>query len=401
MSDPLDNNVKAAIKAFEDADDLFRAEPGRIFGSENERKRALFGALTQKWKAWERSGPCMYRDCGNASTVRSHSIHRAGPIEQIAEQQHVLTPAFGRNGMGMNRVGVREASTFPGFCETHEQLFSSFENARKIGDGHQTVLQAFRTLCREIARKRHDVEHGRHMMEEFGKARFNYFKTSILEASPGAEVNSVSEEGNELEEFANSLLDGAEAALKELEGELYDELFQYVAAGHPEPCVQALEIPKEITLQIPVALSGLGVLNYRNAAGKHRALCLLGILPQEETTLMFIGAARRHCEAISMYVGAMQSGFGVLNAMERWMVYGSDHWFITPSVWDSIPAARRSTILKAIEGDDHDVGSIVPFSILDNARIRLISYIRDHITETDDSNAALRQLTLEEEKLAP
>ncbi len=267
MPEPIDENVKAAVKAFEDADDLFQEEPGRIFGTESQRKAALYAALTRKRKALERSGPCMYGVCPNTSITRSHSIHRAGPMEQIAEQQHVLTPGFGQNGMTLNRIGVREASTFPGFCETHEQLFSSFETTGTIADGHQTVLQAFRTLCREIARKRHDVEHLRSLLETYRAARFNYFKTSILAVAPDVDIRGVSEQGNKLEEFTASSVAEGESDLQELE-ELYDELFQYVDSGYPEPCVKALNISPDIYLEIPVTLSGLGVLRYQDAGAE-------------------------------------------------------------------------------------------------------------------------------------
>ncbi len=81
------------------------------------------------------------------------------------------------------------------------------------------------------------------------------------------------------------------------------------------------------------------------------------------------------------------------------MVYGSDHWFIRPSAWEAIPEARRSLILKAIESVDYNIGDAPPFSILDEARCRLIGNLRDHIDETDDKNAALRQLSIEEAKL--
>jgi hypothetical protein len=399
MPEPIDEKVKAAVKAFEDADDLFQYEPGWIFGTESERKAALYAALTKKWKVWERSGPCMYRGCPNTSITRSHSIHRAGPMEQIAEQQHVLTPGFGQNGITVNRIGVREASTFPGFCETHEHLFSSFETTGQIADGHQTMLQAFRTLCREIARKRHDVEHLRSLLGTYRATRFNYFKTSILAAAPGVDIQDVSEKGNKKEEFAASSVAEGESDLQELE-ELYDEMFQYVDSGFPEPCVQALNISPDIHLEIPVTLSGLGVLRYQDAARKkHRALCLLGILPQGKTTLTFIAAARRHGDAIAFCMNKMLSGFGALHAMESWMVYGSDHWFIRPSAWEAIPEARRSLILKAIENVDYNIGDAPPFSILDEARRRLISYLRDHIDETDDKRAALRQLAIEEAKL--
>jgi hypothetical protein len=127
--------------------------------------------------------------------------------------------------MTLIRIGVGEASTFPGFCETHEQLLSAFESARKIADGHQTVLQAFRTLCREIARKRHDLKHGKRFFAAYRTARLNYFKTSILAASPGVEIKGVSEEGNKVEDVAAAFLDEAEADLQELEGDLYNEFF--------------------------------------------------------------------------------------------------------------------------------------------------------------------------------
>jgi hypothetical protein len=133
---------------------------------------------------------------------------------------------------------------------------------------------------------------------------------------------------------------------------------------------------------------------------KHRALCLLGILPQGKITLTFIAAARQHSDAVALCMNRMLSGFGALHAMESWMVYGSDHWFIRPSAWEAIPEARRSLILT-IENVDYNIGDAPPFSILDEARRRLIDYLQDHIDETDDRDAALRQLQLEEQKLTP
>lgn len=397
MTEPLDENVKAAVKAFEDADDLFQLEAERIFGTESQRKAALFGFLTQKWKAWEHIGTCMHRGCGHKSIARSHSIHRAGPIEQIAEQQHVLTPAFVESGISLKRIGVREASTFPGFCEIHEQLFTPFESTGRIAGGHHTALQAFRTVCREIARKRHDTEHVKRGLEAYRAARNKYFRDAILSVAPGVDFKGVSEEGNRLEDTSASMLAEAEDDLKELE-ELYDELFEYIDAGRPEPCIHALDLSPDILLEIPVALSGLGVMRYRDPK-KHRALCLLGILPQGKTTLTFIAAARRHSEAIAHYSKQMQFGFGALNAMESWMVYGSDHWFIRPSAWDAIPTTRQSLILKALERVEHSIGSFPPFSILDAARLKLLGFVREHIGETDDRDAALRYLAIEEAKL--
>mgnify|MGYP000941379709 FL=1 len=56
----------------------------------------------------------------------------------------------------MTKVGIREASTFPGFCEKHELEFSCYENKKT---DKEALLQIFRTICREIAVKQKILEH--------------------------------------------------------------------------------------------------------------------------------------------------------------------------------------------------------------------------------------------------
>lgn len=396
MTTPEDEELRAITKAFEAADDAFQADLGTIFGSESERKKQFFNYLKWRGKSWGTPGPCMYRGCKEMSILRSHSIHKAGSIEQISEQRHVLTPMLNEHGeMTLKRVGVNEASTFPGFCETHEQIFSEFERAGKIIDGHQATLQAFRTLCREIVRKRADNESGERSLNDFRAVRFSYFKAAILESAPDAKVEAVSYEGHAIEDAAVSQLDQGRADLEELEG-MYDEFFQYIESGEPEPCLQALNIPMEL----PVSLSGLGVLWYKDDTGEHRALCLLGVLPQGNHTLTFIGTARRHCDAVSFYTGKMEHGFGALNAIESWILNGSDHWFIKPSAWEGISESRRAKIRAALLSDDYTIGSDATFSILNDARRWIIRYVQENLSEADDQTAALERLSIENAKLS-
>jgi hypothetical protein len=63
-----------------------------VFGNESQKTKKLFDYLQRVWNPWERTGPCMYRGCTDISIRRSHTIHRAGSLERIAEGQHVLTP---------------------------------------------------------------------------------------------------------------------------------------------------------------------------------------------------------------------------------------------------------------------------------------------------------------------
>ena len=339
----------------------------------------LFDLLKRRSKGWEIAGKCGYKGCGKTSVPRSHSIHRAGSLERIAEQQHVLMPATDdRGSLTLKRVGVNVASTFPGFCSEHEQLFQEFERTGEITEDRHVALQAFRTLCREIIRKRHDVEGGQRALEAYRKVRHNYFEKAILEVAPDVVIEGTTVEGQGPEEHATSVLMGARADLAELSGELYDELFGYIAGQGAEPCVQALKIP----LEVPVSLSGLGVLRYKDATGTHRALCLLGIMPQEKATVMFMCAVPRHQAAIKLYTAKMVSGFGALNTMESWMVYGSDHWFIRPSAWEALPPGRRSAILEMVMSPDYNIGSEVPLSVLDGPRRTIIDYVNAHLQET-------------------
>ena len=394
MNSPQDEKLRAVVEAFEAADDAYHDAPATIFGSESERKRQLFAHFRRGRKLWERIGLCMYRGCGNTAVPRSHSIHRAGSIEHIAEQQHVLTPVFHDGEMTLKRVGVYDASTFRGFCESHEQLFSSFEQAGKITNHRQIALQAFRSVCREIARKRTDLENIQRAHAEIREARLRHFKTAV-EIFPDIKVESLTYEGHAPEERVVSAIEQCKADLKELD-DIYDELFQYIETGNPEPCVSALDI----RMEFPVSLSGLGVLRYRDDTGEHRALCLLGVLPQEHHSLTFMSAARRHCDAVWVYINKMQFGFGALNAIESWMVNGSDHWFIRPSAWEKIPESRRAKVCAALLSAEYNIGSDADFSILDDARRWMMRYVEKHLSETDDTDAALERLKIEAAKLS-
>lgn len=69
--------------------------------------------------------------------------------------------------------------------------------------------------------------------------------------------------------------------------------------------------------------------------------------------------------------------------MESWIVNGSDHWFMRPSAWDSIPPARQRKILDLIMRDDDNIGSFLALSIFDDARRQIITWISEGLEEAD------------------
>jgi hypothetical protein len=282
----------------------------------------------------------------------------------------------------MKRVGVNLASTFPGFCKDHEQIFSEFEAIGAISSPRHFGLQAFRTLCREIFRKRHEIAGQESAIDQYRKTRSDYYISTVEKAMPDATVRSIEIKGDGMERFVASRLRESKLTLIELEGDLYDELFQFINDEQKEPSLNILSLPFEV----PVACSGFGNLTYmhRDTKKKKEALCPLGILPQSDTTIAYFATAWKHSGIADMYFAKMgAAGFGAVNAMESWIVNGSDHWFIRPSAWDSIPVTRQRKILDQIMRDDDNIGSSLTFSIFDDARREIIAWINEGLDQVD------------------
>ncbi len=194
-----------------------------------------------------------------------------------------------------------------------------------------------------------------------------------------------------------TIIKGARADVAELRGDLHDQLFGYISGQSQEPSLQALSIPVEV----PVSLSGFGVLTYKRTCDKRarRALCLLGILPQDGSSVAFIVADRKHTEVVEAYRSSMVDGFNGLNAMESWMTNGSDHWFIRPSDWAAIPQHRQERVLELLMSDDDNIVTMLDFSILDGTRRAIIAMIHEHIDEAPERTGVLAMVSSEAAKM--
>lgn len=83
--------------------------------------------------------------CG--SIARAHTIQRAGGLQAIAEEQHVVALNSGYNRLPETggridppRLGINRASTFPGFCAAHDRdLFRPVERGA-VALNHETAF---------------------------------------------------------------------------------------------------------------------------------------------------------------------------------------------------------------------------------------------------------------------
>lgn len=96
---------------------------------------------------------------GCSRVGRAHTLQREGVLSQIVDSTgHVLvanTPCGDERKGQVSRVGWRDASTFPGFCSTHDSaLFAPIERQPFAGSPQQTFLVGYRALSHELFTKR-------------------------------------------------------------------------------------------------------------------------------------------------------------------------------------------------------------------------------------------------------
>ena len=89
--------------------------------------------------------------------INAHTIQRRGGLAAISENGHVISPKLGFRDIAKNdgkliprRHGIKDASTFPGFCATHdEQLFQPIEKSPMVLSQQAAFLLSFRAICYE------------------------------------------------------------------------------------------------------------------------------------------------------------------------------------------------------------------------------------------------------------
>ena len=99
------------------------------------------------------SHPCAPTDC-SGKVIESHTLQRSGSLKAIAKQGHVYKYLFSGDEnpiLKVSLVGIKKASTFPGFCSKHDcDTFSPIENKIFSADEEQCFLLAYRSIVYEL-----------------------------------------------------------------------------------------------------------------------------------------------------------------------------------------------------------------------------------------------------------
>lgn len=115
--------------------------------------RELGQLLRRKTKIKECLHPHAPQDC-KGKIVKAHTVQRS-MLKTIAQNNHVYTPSIDYDAVDrpfcMESKGLKQASTFTGFCGLHDnELFAPIEKRALEINEHHSFLLAYRSMAKEL-----------------------------------------------------------------------------------------------------------------------------------------------------------------------------------------------------------------------------------------------------------
>ncbi|MCY4523674.1 MAG: hypothetical protein OXB84_02925 [Halobacteriovoraceae bacterium] len=353
----------------------YKENPRQIFKNDSDQRKFVQN-MQKNIKRLENHPPvvnhCCFPDCAQPP-IKSHTIQKSGFLDGIAEAGNLVTLRSNlfriisdEKPYESVKVGASEASTFYGFCENHEKEFD-FERKKSISTERDEIRQQFRTICREINAKKKEIESYKKIKSLLDDQINSWAKgpmSPYLSMFPNMKL-SIPEAHDENDNKVKEL----EEYLKYIDNNFYTPFYDSIESGiHPMSCVVA-----EMKVAIPINLSGISKIRYYTTQGVPMYNYIaLSIISGGKKTL-FIASSNR-ADAIRSYITYLEKPMGILNAIESWMIYGSTHWFIKPSVWDNFPSKKKNRILRDITKKNMYVNDELEYSIFDSYRREILSY---------------------------
>lgn len=358
------------LKAIIEVNDAYLRDDSILFQDGSANTAEIFRVA--KRFAIKRKTPreCIAPDCSEPSVRRSHTIQKAS-LELIAERRHVLAPAVNHkvNRVEMMPLGINRASAFPGFCTKHEQMFGQFEKTGRIEPERDLHLQIYRSVCREIVRLRIDTEAVTEGLKDYFEFRRRKLEQLVRERVPN-ETFSYNEvkASDPRESEVRDRLASVEPALVAFQSQFEPAALAGISDPEKGLCTYAVMFDEPL----PVCLSGQGNFQIQTKQGVHSVRALLLVLPQDNETIVSISVLQRDKDYLARYLCEFSGLLGHLCMIESWMIHGTDHWFISPSVWTSIRPDKRQAILDDILDVSRNIGCYGRHTIFNELKRRVI-----------------------------
>lgn len=147
---------------------------------------------------------------------------------------------------------------------------------------------------------------------------------------------------------------------------------------------------------LPICLSGLGTFMVElEDKTVHEVEIFLSVIPTHTGTKILLCSEKHSEDLLRFYVRKYLDGrLDLLEQIESWMIYQTDHWFITPSHWHSLPELPKASLLELILSNHSTLSSECRLSVLDQVRKNAIFEFKmsqEYINDIDGSEARIRK----------
>lgn len=316
-------------------------------------------------------GTCFFRGCDKPTIKNSHTITNSNCLKTISESNHLLQPQYHyfKKSIELQKVGINEASTFPGFCEDHENTFKEFETHEIIDESSLMLYQSYRVICREI-----------HFYEVLLKCSnsINQYYQKLL----NQEANDLYKKELLKKNLNSECLQSLDFNItNRLLGEINStskEHIKYISRLKKFKCAydcfmntdnnnQGLQYKGvKYKYKLPVAMGGCAQVRFNKSKV---FVFTLNVVPINNYTYVFIKSDDLHIDFFNKMVEIyFNNPLKTLSLIESFMIYGSDNWFISPKYWDSIPGTTRNNILKNLNFSPDFNFKELPFSIFEDVK---------------------------------
>lgn len=358
----------------------------------NEYSKTLKYTQLRNQNRFKKKRKCAIIGCDKRSISKSHSIPKSSILKNIAFNSHLYKPIIDITtdfpSIQMLNMGINDASVFPGFCEAHERIFQSFEVDGVIDNAKKAMLQCLRTICRERIEIEIKIEINQLTRDEYKKKVNEEARESIKKAL--AKHYQFNEIRNEIRNLSINGIDNALSKLNFLDSILQEKLLlindfeKYIYGWLTKSSLGSNLIVRvtELDIHLPIAMCGFGCCSYIKNQCEDNAILLVNILPKEDSTTIICAGLIKDEEILNKFFElSFSNPMCTLNMVESFMVYGSDHWYISPIYWDKIKKEKQDKILYDILYTENSFINEYPISIFDDIRTYIISTLKSNITD--------------------
>ncbi len=333
-------SIKEKIKQ----DVIREIDSGKLKTQQNEYFEKHIKSKWQKfYSRLNKRSNCFYPNCKNQTIKNSHSISKNNCLNYIADKGLVITPEFNlfEKEIKFQKKGIGNSSTYPGFCETHEQIFSGFENVQNINESSLVLFQSYRILCREIFLYQKLIDKSKSLMkfysDELNKEAKSFASTKMREHDIGLDESFEVKVHNKIfDEMSNSENEHSDylEKLKKLKKKFDLEI------NEKNKGTNLLIKGIKFNGQLPITLGGCNQIKISDNA--ESIILIMNVIPQKDSTYVFYMAEYKNQNLFQKLVNiTFDETFHIIEFIEFFMINCTDNWFYNPSKWESLPKWKK------------------------------------------------------------